>query len=78
MRRSIKIKALKVLKEDDPEDTFFLYNGTALNSMGGSVVSVSSWPGGCEFDTRLRRTFCSSFSLSFSFAKACEESSKYH
>ena len=25
---------------------------------GGSVVSVSdSWPGGCEFETRLRRTF---------------------
>ena len=28
----------------------------------GSVVSVSdSWPGGCEFDTRLRRTFFSAY-----------------
>ena len=26
--------------------------------MGGSVVRVSdSWPGGCEFDIRLRHTF---------------------
>ena len=26
--------------------------------LGGSVVSVSdSWPGGCEFDPRLRRNF---------------------
>ena len=40
------IKALKVLREDDPED-FFTYNDISLNSktlvphQGGSVVSVS-------------------------------------
>ena len=42
-----KIKALKVLMEDDPED-FFSYNDIALNSktlvplQGGSVLSVSN------------------------------------
>ena len=42
---------------------FFPYNDTSLNSktlvphQGGSVVNASnSWPGGCEFHTRFKRT----------------------
>ena len=44
---------------------------------GGSVVSVSdSWPGGCEFDPRLRRTFFPAY-FCLSPAEACEKSSRW-
>ena len=57
-----KFWASHVLKQRPP----FLNTCTLLPRPGGSVVSMSdSWPGGCEFDPRMRGTsFLAYFCLS--------------
>ena len=47
---------------------------SGLDHPGGSVVSMSDlWPGGCEFDTQLRRTFLLAC-VSPLTSEACEKS----
>ena len=44
----------------------------------GSVVRVlDPWPGGCEFDPRLRRTFFPAYFQSLTSEEACEKSSRW-
>ena len=58
--------------------TFVIVIVSFAPHLGGSVVSTSdSWPGGCEFDLRLRRIFLSSVFSPLNPAEACEKSSRW-